>query len=358
MNAERRTVLIFEPLAGGHRESFIRWLREASPEYPGCRFVFFTADDVGETLSKQLAGAGRWKKQRLLYRLFKEACDNCRPDHVLILELTHLELLLAMFGSPIPLSAILFVQYPELPRNLKFFLKHWKTRLLLHRVPVENLFLLNGESSCQFLRKHFRVRARFIPLSDPAPDACAEPEFSFDAEGCRICLFFGAVSRRKGADFLLDTLRRISPRAAAENLFVFCGEPEADYRTDFEQAVQSLRSERADINLQVALHSVSDERMTAMFEQADLILMPYTRPEYSSGILALAAKAGTPVLGPPGGLLGRLIRENDLGLAAPLTPNVFEQSVTLNRERCRKFVVQNTIEKFTRPILNAVCNES
>jgi len=359
VNSKLQTILIFEPLSGGHRANFIGWLKAAVPEHPGCRFVFFTAADVEVPLSQQLASAGHWKKQMLLYRLFRQACKKHKPDQALVLELTHLELPLALFGSPVPLSAILFVQYPELPRGLKFFSKHWKTRLLLWRAPVRNLFLLNGEKSCLFLKDHFGSRTRFVPLADPAPDVPAASGFSLNVpEGKRACLFFGAASRRKGAGILLDALARISPETAEQNAYLFCGEPEPEYRAEFSRACEWLRSSRPDIDLVIETRFVSNEQMMAMFEQAGLILMPYTRSEYSSGILALAAKAGTPVLGPKGGLLGRLIVENGLGLAAKLTPEVLELSVGLNEELRQKFVAHNTIENFTKPILDAICHES
>ena len=359
VNSELQTILIFEPLSGGHRANFIRWLTAATSEYTGCRFVFFTADDVDELTARRLATAGRWKKQHVLYQLFRQACRKYKPDQVLILELTHLELPLVLFGSPVPLSAILFVQYPELPRGLKRFSKHWKTRALLARVPVKNLFLLNGENSCRFLTQHFGRRTRFIPVSDPAPEIDADPGFSFNTPaGKQICLFFGAISRRKGADILLDALERISPETAQKNVFYFCGEPEPLYREEFTAACERLRSARPDIHLVVENRFVPDGQMMAMFEQADLVLMPYTRPEYSSGILALAARAGTPVLGPPNGLLGRLIRENGLGVAAELTPEAFERPVTMDEELCRKFVARNTVENFSKPILDAVCHEA
>lgn len=349
-----KTILIFEPLSGGHRSNFIRWLREAAAEYSDCRFVFFTADDITDSGPEP---AGWWARQMWLHRLLRQACKQHSPDHALILELTHLELPLILFGSPVPISAILFVQYPELPVGLKRFSKHWKTRLLLWRTPVRHIFLLNGGKSCEYLAAHFGARARFIPVADPAPEVDAEPGFSFHADGKRVCLFFGAVSRRKGADILLNTLSQVSGKAALENQYVFCGEPEPDYRDEFEQSVDTLRKTCPDLNLVVVGRFVSDGRMAAMFEQAGLILMPYVRPEYSSGILAVAARAGTPVLGPPGGLLGRLIRENGLGLAAELTPEVLAQPVTPDEARCREFTARNTIENFTNPILNAVCNE-
>jgi len=366
-----KTILIFEPLTGGHRANFIRWLKEAVPTYPDCRFVFFTADNVPEPFTRRLQSAGRWKKQHLLYRLFRQACRECAPDHVLILELTHLELPLALFGAPRPVSAILFVQYPELPRNLKFFSKHWKTALLLHRAPVKNLFLLNGEKSCAWLSRHFRRGTRFIPVPDPAPEIMPDPGFVMRdvyavSPGRKVFLFFGAISPRKGADVLIKALHILPPEAAGESTFIFCGEPEKNYRKIFEQAADHLRAARPDISLNIEDRFVSDPRMMALFEQSDAVLMPYTRPEYSSGILSLAAKAGTPVIGPDSGLLGRLIRENGLGAVCPVHPEALAQSIAdaiqrsppMNESLRGLFVQKSRPAEFARIILDAVLHEN
>ncbi len=365
MNSKQRTVLIFEPLSGGHRANFIGWLKNAAPTYAGCRFIFFTADDVGNV---SLEKEGWWEKQKLLYRLFRQACTQHNPDHVLILELTHLELPLILFGSPIPLSAILFVQYSELPHGLKFFYKHWNTRLLLWRVPVKNLFLLNGENGCRFLTKHFGcTRTKFIPIPDPVLEASAESGFRlrehFDIPVDRkIFLFFGSISRRKGADVLLEALSQIGPDVAAQGAFVFCGAAEPAYQRDFQRACDQLRSLRSDVMLCVEKNFVSDERMMAFFEQSDVVLMPYTRPEYSSGILALSAKAGKPVLGPPDGLLGRLITENCLGVVSKITPNALAagipQPMSADEIKQREFSEKSSPAGFSKTILDTICNES
>lgn len=365
-----KTILIFEPFSGGHRTNFIRWLADAAPEYSGYRFVFFTADEIAAPLAHRLLSAGRWGKQRLLYLLFRAACRKYKPDHALILELTHLELPLALFGAPCPVSAILFVQYPELPYGPKFFFKHWKTLLLLRRAPVKNLFLLNGEQSCNWLEERFGSRARFISIPDPAPDVKSDPEFVMrDAYGIdvtrKIFLFFGAISPRKGADILINALHRLAPDAAAKSTFVFCGEPEAHYRHAFGQACAGLRAARPDIQLNIEGRFVSDHRMMALFDQADAVLMPYTRPEYSSGILALAAKARVPVIGPDTGLLGRLIRQNRLGAVCSVQPETLAKSIAnaVHRlpavdEALRSvFVQKNRPENFSQIILNTVCDE-
>jgi len=367
-----KTILIFEPQTGGHRANFIRWLKQAieniSPS--NYRFIFVTAAEaemISPGIGRKLDMADRWKKPWILYRLFRKVCKQFAPDHVLVLELTHLELPFALLGSPAPLSAILFVQYPELSSGLKFFFKHWKTRGLLWRAPVKNIFLLNGEKSCRFLTEHFSERARFIPIADPAPEILAEPTFNlrkhFGISGDRkIFLFFGAISRRKGADILLKTLKKITPESAACSAFVFSGAVDVFYRAAFQKACAALRAVRPDVSFHVEDIFVSDERMMALFEQSDGVLMPYTRPEYSSGILALAARVGKPVLGPESGLIGRLITENALGVTTPITPDALADALArpifADTSKQRAFLLKSQIDDFATRILKTICNES
>jgi len=367
-----KTILIFEPRTGGHREHFIRCLTgEAHARIrTESRILFFTAREaeaVQPGVSGRLASAGRREKRGLLYALFLEACRTTRPDHVLILELTHLELSLALYGAPVPVSAILFVQYPELPFGLKRFLKQCKTALLLHRAPIRNLFLLNGEESCRFLERCFGSRARFIPIPDPLPAAEPDPHFVLRdvygiAEERRVFLFFGAVSRRKGAEVLIKALHRLAPEAASKSSFVFCGEPERGYHGAFARACAELRAARPDLVLNIEPRFVSDAVMAALFEQSDVILMPYLRPEYSSGVLALAAKAGNPVIGPDRGLLGRLIRTNGLGAvcairSGPLRKEIesaVKQAPAVDPASAAAFAAMSSPQRFAARLLDAV----
>jgi len=380
-----KTILIFEPLSGGHRAGYIRWLTDFIVHNPpaGCHFIFVTdpgadipsvAPISSHKISAELAGrlksSGSAGRSRLLRDLFDECVAQYSPDHALILELTRLELSFALRGAPCPVSAILFVQYPELPHGLKFFFKDWKTELLLRRATVKNLFLLNGEESCRYLTARFGSRARFIPVPDPVPDITAETGFSIRREhqisdGKTVFLFFGAVSPRKGADVLIEALHLLTPEAAAKSTFLFCGEPERGYQQVFTQAVARLRAARPDITLNIEDRFVSDQRMMALFEQSDMVLMPYTRPEYSSGILALAAKARTPVIGPDSGLLGRLIRQNGLGAVCSVQPEALAKSIAdstqhlpaVDESLCGAFVQKSRPELFARTMVDAVRNE-
>lgn len=380
-----KTILIFEPLSGGHRAGYIRWLADAVRKNPpsGHHFVFVVdaAVDIPASTAlsfhkispepaRRLKTAGPAKLRGLLRALFDECVAQYSPDHALILELTRLELSFVLRGAPCPVSAILFVQYPELPRGRKFFFKDWKTALLLRRAPVKNLFLLNGEAGCRYLTGRFGPRARFIPVPDPVPETIAEAGYSLRGEyrvdsGWTVFLFFGAISPRKGTEVLIDALHLLSPEIAAQSAFIFSGESEQNYRKTFEAACSHLRAARPDIKLSIENHFVSDPRMMALFEQSDVVLMPYTRPEYSSGILVLAAKTCTPVIGPDKGLLGRLIQQNGLGRVSAVSPEKLMETITeavrslpvVDEKLCEAFVRRSRPEEFARIILDAVCNE-
>jgi glycosyltransferase involved in cell wall biosynthesis len=381
-----KTILIFEPLSGGHRARFIRWLAESLSREPrtDVQFVFavspgmdvpasgaVTVRRIPAETAHRLESAGRWTKPWRLNRLFRQLCAETRPAHALILELTHLELPLALTGSPCPLSAILFVQYPELKRGLKFYLKEWKTALLLRRAAVKTLFLLNGEEACRYLTDRFGARTRFVPLPDPVPEIKPDPEFVMrDVYGIApdrtVFLFFGAISKRKGAHLLLNALRLLNADSAAHSAFLFCGQPEPDYRREFEKGCARLKTERADLQVIMDSRFVPDEEMAALFEQSDMVLLPYTRPDYSSGILALAARARTPVIGPDTGLLGRLIRQYGLGAVCPITPDALadaialcaETPVAVDPEKQRAFVEKSRPEEFTRLLFETIAHES
>ncbi len=377
-----KTILIFEPLSGGHRANYIHWLADSIADNPppDCHFIFVTdpgvdipsaaplsSHKISPELARELASSSSsWKLRGLLRNLFDDCAAEHSPDHALILELTQMELSFVWRGAPCLVSAILFVQYPELPRGLKFFFKDWKTTLLLHRTPVKNLFLLNGEEACRWLTNRFGSCTRFIPLPDPVPEISAEAGYSLRHEykindDQTVFLFFGAISLRKGADVLIAALHRLPPEAAAKSSFIFCGEPERAYRRIFEQACARLCAARPDIKLNIQAGFVSDERMMSLFEQTDVVLMPYTRSDYSSGILALAAKCRRPVIGPGTGLLGRLIRQNGLGITCSVTADSVAEAISgavanrpaVDQERSKAFVEKSCPAGFSRVILSA-----
>ena len=305
-----------------------------------------------------------------MWRILREHLSELKPDHVILMDLTWLELPLCFRKPSCTFSGILFVQYPELcsapkpgwRRWVKFWLKDIKTHRFLNNRMVRRVYLLNGEYSCKFLNNRFGV-ACYFPVPDPVPVREADPntqmcrDFGVEA-GRRVFLFFGSMSPRKGVGELVAALGLLSSDAARQAAFVFCGVPEPQYAKHYHASIKQLQRERPDIVLHVEERFVETARMRALFEQADWILMPYNRPEYSSGILAHAAAAQTPVIGPAGGLVGRLVREYGLGMGVPpdALASAIEKAVTdkheFNETARQAFVDASSPERFATTLLD------
>ena len=383
---EKEHVLIFEPLSGGHRAEFIGHLLEhiqrAKPRDRIYTFVVgkgmtgewdlpagVSLREIESSQERALAKASGSLGGFVFWRILKACLAELKPDRLVIMDLTWLELPLCFHRLPYPFSGILFVQYPELrsaasvgwKQRFRFWAKEFKTGCFFRVARPQKVFLLNGAFSCDYLNRRF-CGARYLPIPDPVPEITGDPSVRFRREygieaGRRVFLFFGSMSARKGVEGLVDALGSLSPEAARKSAFVFCGMPEADYAEHYHELVENLMREHPYICLHLEERFVSSTRMRALFEQADWILMPYTRPEYSSGILVHAAAASTPVIGSADGLVGRQIREHGLGLDISLDalPRAIEEAVSKSHtfdEPARKaFVSASSPEQFSATLL-------
>ena len=352
----KELVMVFEPLCGGHRREFLSHLftriRQANGDHRRYVFVLATPPDNTPGLANvefdflpqevrsrlETAKDGSWGSFSF-WKVLKAALDKWKPDQLVLMDLTYLELALCFQRLPCATTGILFVQYPEL-RNVslkthrthaKFRWKEAKTRLLLANRNLRRILLLNGETACLYLNRRFRT-SRFVAVPDPVPGTVADPDFDLRAEygipaDQKVFLYFGSISPRKGVGQLLEALGRLPNRILHRAAFVFCGKAEQGFEENYHAMLEGMQRHHPEIALYVHGGFVPGGRMKAMFEQADWILMPYTRPEYSSGVLAHAAAARTPVLGSCDGLLGRQISEYELGLTVLVEPGALAGAI-------------------------------
>ena len=384
----KELVMVFEPLSGGHRREFLSHLfnhiRQAKDELRRYVFVLDSPPDntpglanvefdflPQEVLSRlETAKDGAWGSFSF-WKVLKTALDKWKPDQLVLMDLTYLELALCFHRLPCTATGILFVQYPELGNvslkthkiQAKFRWKEAKTRLLLANRNLRRILLLNGDAACSYLNRRFRT-ARFMAVPDPVSDTVADPDFDLRAEygipaDRKVFLYFGSISPRKGVGQLLDALGRLPKRVLHRAAFVFCGKAEQGFEENYHAMLEGMQHHHPGIALHVHGGFVSDGRMKAMFEQADWILMPYTRPEYSSGVLAHAAAARTPVLGSCDGLLGRQISEYALGLTVLVEPGALAGAIadavgtdfSFNEEKRKAFVEASNPALFAGKVL-------
>ncbi len=373
MATERKTILIFEPLEGGHRAIFVNHLyTEISKSDDGEHlFVFYVHSQIAESLIHPPAHVRIMSAEPImstglsistvLRSHVQKMCKVHSPHHILLMAFGDLEWSLVWWQCPVPISSILFVQYPEMHLGPKKLFKYVKTRWILYRNPIQNLFLLNGDYSVKHLEKTHRGETRFHAIPDPVNPLPSEISLVAPKRAANtVFLYFGAISRRKGFGLLVDAMLKLSEEELQRMKFLFCGRPEDPAYFAHELG----RLERSDLPFQMEIckRFLSEEEVIGRFVSSDVVIMPYLRPEYSSGVLGIAAQTLRPVIGPSQGLLGRLIREHGLGLVCRMRADELknalvmatEQGVNFDPMAASAFAGQSTPTAFSRTILDAI----
>jgi glycosyltransferase involved in cell wall biosynthesis len=157
--------------------------------------------------------------------------------------------------------------------------------------------------------------APFFLLPDPHPENFivdrteAHRHFNLPDDR-RIFLFYGGAYRRKGQHLAVQAFRQLSAEAPA---FLLCAGQQPD-DPEIKAALSELvqRKQAAVIDRYVSEH---EEKQ--LFAASDVVLLPYIGHCGSSGVLSRAAGAGKVVIASDEQLIGRIVRENGLGILFP-----------------------------------------
>lgn len=203
--------------------------------------------------------------------------------------------------------------------------------LLLSRCRVFfRVFLLNDHAAPRYLNAKFRTK-KFRYLPDPVAiptdlrSANVREELGIPTEA-RIFSHLGAPDRRKGT---FDLLCAAGKDCGENAVFVFAGRVLGEIRPPFFSEVEKLRNNGRKIF--VFDKYCEYDFFLGLCAASDAVVLPYKNTDQSSGVIAYAAAARTPVVAPGTGLLGKLIRRYRLGVA--LKKNTPEEIAEVLRER-------------------------
>jgi glycosyltransferase involved in cell wall biosynthesis len=152
-------------------------------------------------------------------------------------------------------------------------------------------------------------------LPDPCPPGydgdrdTARKQWQLPPGKC-VLLFYGTGARRKGLHLAVEAMLRLPVTSPAFLLCVGQQNPAGETARGLDQLVRQNRARL--INRYV---SVPEEK--SCFAAADFILLPYLNHFGTSGVLSRAMAAGKPVIVSDEQLLGKLTREQGLGLLFP-----------------------------------------
>ena len=174
--------------------------------------------------------------------------------------------------------------------------------------------LFVDEFLAQGLKNQFPAAPGFF-LPDPCPagydsDIRAARQALNLPEEKKIFLFYGGGYRRKGLHLAVRAMLDLPANSPA---FLLCAgqqNPTGEIANGLEQLVRENRAML--INRYV---SIAEEKNC--FAASDVVLLPYLNHFGTSGVLSRAMAAGKPVIVSDEQLLGRLAREQGLGLLFP-----------------------------------------
>lgn len=198
----------------------------------------------------------------------------------------------------------------ELGLSLNQRIKASGFKRLLHGGWFSQLLLLDPYLLAQFKRRQPAAHAFFLPDFFPedfaADRTAARRQFGLP-EDRRIFLFYGAGYRRKGLALAVRAMESIRQDTPA---FLLCAGRQPEDRAVALALGRLAGQGRA----RVINRYVSNAEEKLLFAASDVVLLPYRRHFGISGVLMRAIGAGLPAIVSDEGLLGRLVREHDLGV--------------------------------------------
>lgn len=215
----------------------------------------------------------------------------------------------------------------------------------------DRLLVLNDSSATNVLNRVWHTD-RFAMLPDPFMPIPTEDIRDLREElhipaNKKIILHAGTLTGRKGTMDVLRMIAQTDEGVLAGCCFIFAGKLYDGIKERFLKEVE-VQSKRAQI-------IVRDEFMeygtlASMIHTADWVLQPYHETNQSSGIIGYCAQLGTPVIVPDNGLIGKLVKRNQIGSTLSSFDSV-NQIMTLPTENTDKYCITHSRTAFARQLL-------
>ena len=217
---------------------------------------------------------------------------------------------------------------------------------------ISGVFLLNDNHSATILNKKLSTD-KFFHLPDPIPDIDPNALKDIRADlGIRnndlVYLQFSLEKRKHTLD-ILDGIAELSPQELENRVFIFTGSLKPDIEKEFYQKVNALRGK---CKLIVDTGLIPYERLFKYCKIANYMFILYDNAHMSSGALGYAAYFNSSVIGTSKGLVGNLIKTNDLGMTIDeISPQQIKNAIlNLNIISGSKYADSHTTSSFIKAI--------
>ena len=384
--------LIFEPGYTGHRSEYVIHLMKFinnNPELYG-KYIFTLDERIRDSV-KMLNDTNSFT---IIYNNFNKQHRNSLerslwqwkkissilPEQADIKEIIFLELdpYLILINSNkfkkfnLSVKGILFQPYSHFKASaggVKFFFRVFLKNYLSQRIifslnsRVKKCFILNDKASVGMMNKKIKGIFYFLPdpIDDDIPvlDSLAVEKtvakYRID-KSKKILLLFGQIDERKNLLNIIDSIRLFPDEVKGSLSLVVAGKFSNKVRERYIQYIDKYKDE---INIVYNDAFVTDDEREVIFQNCDLVFMPYIDFFSSSGVLGHAILHGKRVIVSSLGLLKEIVAEHDLGIAVdPLDVKSINNatSILLFGNEClnydnQKFIDEHKPANFSKILL-------
>jgi len=325
-------------------------------------WVFIPLLEISKLYSQNIITRS-FSELKLVSRYAKEL----KAQHVHLLYFNIFQLALGFIRPKFTISGILFLQFYRMStksfrERVKYYRKYMTTKLYVRNSKLKKIFLLNDDKTVKYLNKEFKTD-KFRMLPDPIP--ALTPAEGFDLrqhykieESRKVLLHIGSLGDRKGTFEIIESAALIAEELQSQICILLVGKA-GNLETE-KQIADGINKVSAKTKVKILWDNqfVPNDVMKSLFNQSDVVLMPYKNAEASSGILGHAMDSKTPVIATGSGLLKDIV----LGYGAgALIDKVTEASIAdaigtinlseYNATAVERFVQEHSSQRFVRTIL-------
>lgn len=328
----------------------------------GIHWVFIPTDEIKRLQSKSLI-----LRSFREFRLVSKYAEEIGAQHVYLLYFNVFQLALGFIRPQFTVNGILFLQFYRMSTKsirdrVKYYRKYMTTKLYARNPKLNTVFLLNDNRTVAYLNKEFKTD-KFRMLPDPIPMLI--PAESFDLkkhymidEHRKVYLHIGSLGDRKGTFEIIESATLISEGLQSQICILLVGKAGSpDIEKQITDRIAKV-SGKTKVKLIWDRQFVSNDVMKSLFNQSDVVLMPYKNAEASSGILGHAMDSKTPVIATGSGLLKEIVLNYGAGmLVKDVTAASIADAIEIidlykyNFAKAEGFVQEHSFQSFAKTLL-------
>lgn len=374
--------LIFEPIIRGHHLEYIsHMLSYALSNNTEDEFYFILnenfenklinqcklsnhilVDYISDQYSNIAINANPIIKSYRLSKCLKIYQKKYNPDKIILAFMPYLLPLLPIFIRNKQIIRGIIFKGPKLKREKihKRIINTVLYRFIYKLDCFDRVWLVNNKNLVNILNEKYKTNVYFS-LPDPINiNLPFNKTILTEYHGINKIILFhgGAMNVSKGTLVFINALKLIPLSLQNKFLIIFGGKIMDD---NVREELFVLKKNYPSFQIIYNDCFITFSDLCSYISVSDYVVIPYKRTEQSSGILGYAALYNVPVIGPNEGLLGKIIRDYDLGITLKDTSSeelskIFNQITKKNRERDNPksvlYVFENSIKKFTNDIFS------